>query len=246
MKDPQQITPYKDSGLGKKQQVTQMFDNISGDYDGLNRVISMGIDQSWRNNVVRSVLKWNPEDLLDIATGTGDLAILFAEKSKIEKITGLDLSEGMLEVGRKKVAQKDLSSRISLIQGDSEKLPFEDKSFDAITVAFGIRNFENLEAGLAEILRVLRPGGIFVILETSVPEKFPFKQGYTLYTKYLLPLIGKMFSKDKSAYGYLSESAKAFPHGERLNNILRKIGFIDVESAPQTMGVATIYSCFRE
>ncbi|NMH27207.1 bifunctional demethylmenaquinone methyltransferase/2-methoxy-6-polyprenyl-1,4-benzoquinol methylase UbiE [Flavobacterium silvaticum] len=246
MNDSSNITPYKDSGLGKKEQVTQMFDTISGEYDGLNRVISLGIDKSWRRKVVKTILEWNPEDLLDIATGTGDLAILFAEKSNIKEITGLDLSDGMLEVGRKKIAQKNLSDRIKMIQGDSENLPFENHSFDAITVAFGIRNFENLEKGLTEILRVLRPGGILVILETSVPEKFPFKQGYQFYGSAILPIIGKLFSKDKSAYGYLSQSAAAFPHGERLNNILRKIGFIDVEAAPQTLGVATIYSCFKE
>ncbi|RYG51188.1 MAG: bifunctional demethylmenaquinone methyltransferase/2-methoxy-6-polyprenyl-1,4-benzoquinol methylase UbiE [Chitinophagaceae bacterium] len=246
MKDSSTITPYGDSGKGKKEQVTQMFDTISGEYDGLNRVISMGIDKSWRKKVVAKVLKWNPEDLLDIATGTGDLAILFAEQSNIGKIVGLDLSEGMLDVGRTKIDRKNLQNRIEMVVGDSENLPFENHSFDAITVAFGIRNFETLETGLKEILRVLRPGGIFVILETSVPEKFPFKQGYKLYSGLLLPLIGKLFSKDKSAYGYLSESAAAFPHGERLNNILRKTGFIDVEADPQTMGVATIYSCFKE
>lgn len=245
MKDASHITPYQDSGLGKKTQVTQMFDNISGNYDGMNRIISLGLDKGWRRKVVAKVLKWNPEDLLDIATGTGDLAISFSERKDL-KITGLDLSEGMLSVARQKAAAANLSERIAFVQGDSEQLPFEDRSFDAVTVAFGIRNFETLEKGLAEILRVLRPGGILVILETSVPTKFPFKQGYWLYGKFLLPLIGKLFSKDKSAYGYLSESAAAFPHGEKLNNILRKIGFIDVEAEPQTMGVATIYSCFRE
>jgi len=239
-----EITPYKDSNLGKKEQVAKMFDNISGGYDGMNRVISFGIDVKWRKKVLKLVAAKNPESVLDIATGTGDLAILMAE-SGAKKITGIDISEGMMEVGRKKIEAKKLSAKIELLLADSENMPFDDNSFDAITVGFGIRNFEHLETGLTEILRVLKPGGIFVILETSVPEKFPFKQGYSIYTKYIMPLIGKLFSKDNAAYGYLSESASVFPYGEKLNNILRKIGFIDVVSAPQTFGVATIYSASK-
>lgn len=245
MKNAQKVTPYKDSELGKKEQVTQMFDNISGNYDGLNRVISFGIDIKWRKKVLKLVADTDPNDILDIATGTGDLAILMSE-TRAQKIVGLDLSAGMLEVGRKKVADRKLGNRIELVQGDSEKLPFEDNSFDAVTVGFGVRNFETLEKGLAEILRVLRPGGIFVILESSNPTKFPFKQGYNLYNKYILPAIGKLFSKDRSAYGYLSESMSVFPFGEELNNILRKIGFIDVRALPQTFGVATIYVAFKK
>jgi len=241
----QQVTPYKDSGLGKKEQVAQMFDTISGNYDGLNRVISFGIDVKWRKKVLKLVAAKNPQTILDIATGTGDLAILMAQ-TNAEEIIGADISEGMMEVGRKKVTEKALDSRIKLVYGDSENLPFKDAYFDAITVAFGIRNFETLEKGLAEILRVLKPGGIFVILETSVPTKFPYKQGYTFYSKYMLPLIGRLFSKDRSAYAYLSESASVFPHGEMLNNILRKIGFIEVKHLPQTMGVATIYSASKK
>ena len=239
------ITPYKTSTLGKKEQVAQMFDNISGNYDGLNRVISFGIDVKWRKKVLKLVAATHPKKILDIATGTGDLAILMTS-TNAEKIIGLDISSGMLEVGRKKVAEKNLTAKIDLVLGDSEKMPFEDHSFDAITVAFGVRNFENLEKGLSEILRVLKPGGIFVILETSNPVKFPFKQGYTFYTKYILPLIGKAFSKDNDAYGYLSESAAVFPFGEALNNILRKIGFINVAAMPQTFGVATIYSASKK
>ncbi|NUY82551.1 bifunctional demethylmenaquinone methyltransferase/2-methoxy-6-polyprenyl-1,4-benzoquinol methylase UbiE [Flavobacterium sp. MAH-1] len=245
MKQPEKITPYKDSSLGKKEQVTQMFDNISGNYDGLNRVISFGIDTKWRKKVLRLVSDTNPSKILDIATGTGDLAILMAQTAA-QEIVGLDLSEGMLEVGRKKVTEKQLDSRIKLVQGDSENLPFENDSFDAVTVGFGIRNFETLEKGLAEILRVMRPGGIFVILETSNPTKFPFKQGYTFYNKFILPAIGRLFSKDRAAYGYLSESASVFPFGEELNNILRKIGFINVQALPQTFGVATIYVAFKK
>lgn len=234
------VTPYKDSGLGKKEQVTKMFDTISGKYDGLNRVISFGIDIKWRKKVVQIVKDTNPETILDIATGTGDLAINLAQTGA-GKIIGLDISSGMLEVGKKKVAEKKLEDTIEMVLGDSENLPFEDNTFDAITVAFGVRNFENLEKGLSEILRVLRPGGCFVILETSVPTKPPYKQGYNLYTRHVLPVIGKVFSKDRSAYKYLSESASVFPHGEKLNNILSKIGFIKVQNHPQTLGVATIY-----
>ena len=241
----QNVTPYKDSGLGKKEQVAQMFDTISGNYDGLNRVISFGIDVKWRKKVLKLVADKNPKAILDIATGTGDLAILMAQTSAAE-IIGADISEGMMEVGRKKVAEKGLESKIKLVYGDSENLPFEDNYFDAITVAFGVRNFENLEKGLAEILRVLKPNGIFVILETSVPTKFPFKQGYNFYSKNLLPLIGRLFSKDRSAYAYLSESASVFPHGEALNNILRTIGFIEVKNMPQTFLVATIYSASKQ
>lgn len=241
----QKITPYKDSALGKKEQVAQMFDTISGNYDNLNRVISFGIDIKWRKKVLQLVARSNPEIILDIATGTGDLAILMAQTSA-RKIIGLDISAGMLEVGVKKIAEKKLSNTIEMVLGDSEKMPFEDNYFDAITVAFGVRNFENLEKGLAEILRVLKPNGVFVILETSVPDKTPYKQGYQFYSKNILPLVGKLFSKDNAAYGYLSESAAAFPYGEALNNILRKIGFIDVKAMPQTFGVATIYSASKK
>jgi len=240
-----QITPYKDSELGKKEQVAQMFDNISGNYDGLNRVITFGIDVKWRKKVLKLVSDKNPQTILDIATGTGDLAILMSE-TKAPKIIGADISEGMMEVGRKKIADKNLQSRVTLQYGDSENLPFEDNTFDAITVAFGIRNFENLEKGFAEILRVLKPGGIFVILETSVPTKFPFKQGYAFHMKVILPLVGRLFSKEGRAYSYLAESASVFPFGEKLNNILRKIGFIEVKHLPQTMGVATIYTASKQ
>lgn len=239
-----QINPYKDSNLGKKQQVEQMFDTISGNYDNLNRMISLGTDQGWRKKVLQMVSDTQPETILDIATGTGDLAILLS-KSNATKIVGLDLSAGMLEVGKQKVKAVGLDNKIEMIQGDSENLPFQDNTFDAITVAFGVRNFENLEKGLTEILRVLKPNGIFVILETSVPTKFPFKQGYNFYMKTFMPLMGKIFSKDQKAYEYLSESAKNFPYGEKLNAILRKVGFENVKHNPQTMGVATIYSASK-
>lgn len=221
-----------------------MFDKISGNYDGLNRVISFGIDVKWRKKVIKLVEATNPVSVLDIATGTGDLAISLA-KTGASEIIGLDISEGMLSVGRKKIAAENLSEKIKMVQADSEALPYEDDSFDAITVAFGVRNFENLEKGLAEIFRALKPNGIFVVLETSVPTSFPYKQGYKFYSNTLLPVIGKVFSKDKDAYSYLSESAAAFPYGEQFNNILRKIGFTNVEDKPQTFGVATIYTASK-
>jgi demethylmenaquinone methyltransferase/2-methoxy-6-polyprenyl-1,4-benzoquinol methylase len=239
-----QITPYKDSQLGKKEQVAQMFDNISKNYDGLNRIISFGTDIKWRNKVLKLVEEVKPIKVLDIATGTGDLAILMT-KTSAQQIIGLDISAGMLEVGKKKIAHKNLSEKIEMVLGDSENMPYQDNTFEAITVAFGIRNFENLEKGLKEILRVLKPAGRLVILETSVPEKFPFKQGYAIHTHLILPLVGRLFSTDKIAYAYLSESANAFPYGERLNNKLREIGFIDVVAMPQTFGVATIYSASK-
>jgi demethylmenaquinone methyltransferase/2-methoxy-6-polyprenyl-1,4-benzoquinol methylase len=241
---PKKITPYKNSSMSKKKQVAQMFDTISNEYDGLNRVISFGIDLKWRNKVVEIVGIQKPDSILDIATGTGDLAINLT-KTNAKKIIGLDISEGMLNVGRKKIDKKQLNHTIDMVVGDSENLPFDNDSFDAITVAFGVRNFETLEKGLTEILRVLKPGGIFVVLETSVPTKFPFRQGYFVHTKIFLPLIGKLFSKDKQAYGYLSTSAAKFPYGTAFNNILEKTGFIQVKDLPQTFGVATIYTASK-
>ncbi|MEO9077396.1 MAG: bifunctional demethylmenaquinone methyltransferase/2-methoxy-6-polyprenyl-1,4-benzoquinol methylase UbiE [Gelidibacter sp.] len=240
----EKVKPYKDSQLEKKEQVTQMFDTISKEYDGLNRVISFGIDVKWRKKVVSIIAKTKADRILDIATGTGDLAINLAQ-TDAKEIIGLDISPGMLEVGRKKITEKELDGKIKMILGDSENLPFEDNSFDAITVAFGVRNFEDLEKGLSEILRVLKPDGTFVILETSVPTKALFKQGYKFYTKFILPTIGKVFSKDRVAYAYLSESASLFPYGEALNNILRQIGFTNVKDLPQTFGVATIYTATK-
>lgn len=234
------VTPYKDSELGKKEQLTQMFDAISDNYDGLNRVISFGIDVKWRKRVVAILKKKNPTTILDIATGTGDLAINLIATGA-DKIVGLDLSPGMLQVGKKKVIEKKLQDTIEMVIGDSENLQFPAQHFDAVTVAFGVRNFENLEKGLTEIYRVLKPGGTLVVLETSVPVKTPFKQGYHFYSKYILPSIGKLFSKDRSAYTYLSESAAVFPYGKDFNNILGKIGFIAMENKPQTFGVASIY-----
>lgn len=238
------VKPYSDSELTKKEQVEQMFDNISGKYDELNHILSMGIDISWRKKVVRLIKEKNPASVLDIATGTGDLAIMLAEATNA-KITGFDLSAGMLEVGRKKIAEKKLENRIEMIQGDAENMPFADNSFDCITVAFGVRNFENLKSGLDEIYRVLKPGGKFVILEFSQPEGFPMKQLYWFYSKNILPLIGKKISKDSSAYTYLPESVKAFPYGEEMKNILKKSNFIKVVNKKLTFGISSIYECTK-
>lgn len=238
------IKPYKNSSKGKKEQVATMFDNISANYDGLNRVISFGIDISWRKKVVQLVSKNNPKQILDIATGTGDLAIMMSQLNP-DKIIGLDISAGMLDVGKQKIANVNLSDKIDMAVGDSENMPFDDNTFDAITVSFGVRNFANLDKGLTEINRVLKPGGTFVVLETSNPTKFPFKQGYKFYTTYILPFIGKIFSRDKAAYSYLCESANIFPFGEAFDNILQKNGFINTEYRPVTLGVATIYSATK-
>ena len=238
------IKPYKDSDKGKKEQVAQMFDAISENYDGLNRIISFGIDVRWRKKVVAIIGQNNPKQILDIATGTGDLAIMMASL-KPDKIIGLDISAGMLEVGKQKIAKANLSDKIEMIVGDSENMPFEDNTFDAITVSFGVRNFAHLDKGIKEIARVLKPTGVLVILETSNPTKFPFKQGYKFYTNFMLPIIGKIFSKDKVAYSYLSESANSFPFGEAFNNILQKNGFTNTKDTPVTFGVATIYTASK-
>ncbi|MBT3741952.1 MAG: bifunctional demethylmenaquinone methyltransferase/2-methoxy-6-polyprenyl-1,4-benzoquinol methylase UbiE [Polaribacter sp.] len=238
------IKPYKDSELGKKEQVTKMFDNISENYDDLNRVISLGIDVKWRKKVVEIVGKNNPKQILDIATGTGDLVLMMASLNP-DKIVGLDISSGMLEVGKQKIAKEKLSDKIEMIVGDSEEMPFSDNTFDAITVSFGVRNFAHLNKGIQEIARVLKPTGVLVILETSNPTKFPFKQGYKFYTNFILPIIGKLFSKDKVAYSYLSESANSFPFGEAFNNILQKNGFTNTKYTPVTFGVATIYTASK-
>lgn len=234
------VTPYKHSQLGKKEQVKQIFDTISGNYDGLNRIISLGIDKKWRKKVVAILKDKHPETILDVATGTGDLAIALT-KTRAKKVTGIDIAPKMLAIGKQKIAQQHLDKKVEMQLADSEQLPFAAHTFDAVTVAFGVRNFEDLEKGLAEIYRVLKPKGTLVVLETSVPEKTPYRQGYRFYCNTILPLVGRIFSGNRSAYAYLSESASVFPYGEAFNNILRKIGFIEVTHNPQTFGVATIY-----
>ena len=241
----EEVKPYNGEDSGKKEQVTKMFDTISGEYDGLNRMISLGLDQKWRDNVVKMIAAHKPQVIMDIATGTGDLVIKMAQQTDAKRLIGLDISSGMLEVGKVKVKEENLDSRIEMVLGDSENLQFEDNSIDAITVSYGVRNFEDLEKGLGEILRVLKPGGILVVLETSVPTKFPFKQGYYFYSGIIVPALGKLFSKDKIAYGYLSESASKFPYGERFNNILKKVGFKEVENELQFHGASTIYKAVK-
>ncbi len=241
----QEVKPDQNNAAGKKQQVTQMFDTISGEYDGLNRLISLGLDQKWRDNVVQMVASKNPDTIMDIATGTGDLVIKMAQKTDASRLVGLDISSGMLEVGKIKVRDTQLDNRIEMVLGDSENLEFKDNTFDAVTVSYGVRNFENLEKGLSEIRRVLKTDGILVILETSVPEKFPFKQGYYLYSNLIVPALGKLFSKDRKAYGYLSESASKFPYGAKFNNILEKVGFKDIENHLQFHGASTIYKAVK-
>ena len=234
------VTPYAESSATKKKQVTQMFDTISGEYDFLNRIISLGIDIQWRNKVVKMAVEKPLSTALDIATGTGDLALALTETSA-KKIIGLDISPGMLAMGKEKVTKNKLSDRIEMVIGDSEALVYEEAFFDLVTVAFGVRNFENLEKGLGEIYRVLKPGGRILVLETSVPSRFPFKQFNSFYTGWLMPRMARLLSKDKSAYTYLAESAAHFPFGNEFNNILSKIGFIKVADHPQTFGVASIY-----
>ncbi len=235
-----QVKPYKDTEAGKKEQVTEMFDNISGNYDTLNRVITFGMDIGWRKNVFKIVEEQKPKTILDIATGTGDMAILYAN-TDAKKIVGLDISSGMLEVAKQKTEKKNLQEVIEYKLGDAEHLPFEDGSLDVVTVTYGIRNFEDLEKGLSEILRVLSPKGMLVVLETSIPDNFFLRQGYMIHTKFMLPLIGRLFSTDKKAYAYLSESARDFPYGQKLKVIFEKVGYQKVRVLPQAGGISTIY-----
>lgn len=234
------ITPYKDDNLTKKEQVALMFNNIAGHYDFLNHFLSLGIDILWRKKAIRLLKDIHPKHILDIATGTGDLA-LEALTLNPEKITGVDVSEGMLALGREKIKKRNLENKIELLLGDSENLPFESNTFDAITVAFGVRNFENLEKGLSDMYRVLKPGGRVVVLEFSKPKKFPVKQLYNFYFKNILPLMGKLISKDSSAYTYLPESVNAFPDGNNFLDILKSTGFKDARWISLTLGVAAIY-----
>jgi len=234
------VKPYSGSTESKKDQVKTMFDTIAGNYDRMNKLITFGMDIKWRKNVFNFIKNENPQRILDIATGTGDMLLLYS-KTSADQIVGADISDGMLAVAKEKIEKKKLHDRISLSLCDAEHLPFEDKSFNAISVTYGIRNFEDLEKGLSEILRVLSDDGVCVILETSVPEKFPFKQGYHFYTKRIMPLWGKLFSKDKKAYSYLSDSALDFPYGEKMQKILEGVGFSKVELELQAQGISTIY-----
>lgn len=218
-----------------------MFNNISGRYDFLNHFFSLGIDKGWRRKVIRMLKPHQPKRILDVATGTGDFAIA-ALKLHPEKVTGIDISTGMLEKGREKLHKKGLQQQIELLQGDSEHIQFTDNHFDAITVGFGVRNFEHLEKGLAEMLRVLKPGGYAMILEFSKPKKFPYKQFFGFYTRRLMPFLGRKISKDARAYSYLPESVQAFPEGEEMRQILLKTGFKEVVLRRLSGGIATIYA----
>ena len=234
------VLPYKDKNTSKKEQIAAMFNSISGKYDFLNHFLSLGIDILWRKRAVRLLKKHQPKLILDIATGTGDFAIE-ALSLNPEKIIGVDISEGMLSVGREKLIKKNLTDKIELISGDSEFLPFKDNFFDAVIVSFGVRNFENLEKGLSDMLRVLKPGGKVVILEFSKPKSFPFKQIYQFYFQWILPKIGKLISKNHAAYTYLPDSVEAFPDGDDFLNILNKIGFQKNQCTPLTLGISSIY-----
>lgn len=235
-----EVTPYQGSSNNKKEQVEQMFDNIAHKYDFLNHFLSLGIDKLWRKKAVRLLKNYQPKSILDVATGTGDFAIA-ARKTNAEKIVGFDLSEKMIRVGEQKVKRLKLDHLIQFQKGDSENMPFGDESFDAITVAFGVRNFENLEIGLDEFFRVLKPGGVAVILEFSKPKYFPFKQLYRFYFFRILPFVGGLVSKDASAYSYLPESVMAFSDDHDFLSILIERGFDTAIQKRQTFGIATIY-----
>ncbi|WP_209319844.1 bifunctional demethylmenaquinone methyltransferase/2-methoxy-6-polyprenyl-1,4-benzoquinol methylase UbiE [Ancylomarina longa] len=234
------VNPYKDLDKDKKAQVALMFNNIARKYDFLNHFLSMGIDKLWRKKAVNLLKPLQPKIVLDIATGTGDFALANL-KLNPDKVIGIDISTEMLAVGREKIAKKNLQDKIELFEGDSENIQFETNSFDAITVAFGVRNFENLEKGLKEMNRVVRPGGKVVVLEFSKPRKFPVKQFYNFYFFRILPLWGRMVSKDASAYTYLPESVNAFPDGEDFLKIYEECGFTDTKQIKLSFGIASIY-----
>ncbi|WP_420581985.1 bifunctional demethylmenaquinone methyltransferase/2-methoxy-6-polyprenyl-1,4-benzoquinol methylase UbiE [Reichenbachiella sp.] len=238
------VLPYKNQEQSKKQQVAEMFNNISKRYDFLNHFLSMGIDILWRKKAIKQLKAHQPKMILDIATGTGDLAIE-ALKLNPEKIIGVDISEGMLEVGRKKMIELGVEDQVEMRMGDSEQLLFEDNKFDAVIVAFGVRNFENLEKGLADMHRVLKDGGKLVVLEFSKPTKFPMKQLYGFYFKAILPLIGKLVSSDNAAYTYLPESVAEFPYGQQFLKVLEKTGFKNTQCKPLTFGISSIYTASK-
>lgn len=236
--------PDKNSEQSKKQQVEEMFDSISPRYDLLNHLLSVNIDKLWRKKAIKMLVPYKPKLILDIATGTGDFAIS-ATRIKNAKVIGIDISEGMLEVGRRKVDKKGLSDVIQLIKADSEKLPFENEKFDAAIVGFGVRNFETLKTGLSEIKRVLKPGAVFYILEFSKPVKAPYKQIYKFYFTRILPFIGRLVSKHSNAYTYLPESVSEFPDGEKFLTILAEVGFVKNRCFTQTFGITSIYEAHK-
>lgn len=234
------VKPYSPQE-SKKLQVARMFDNIARRYDMLNHLLSLGIDVYWRKQTVEAIAPWKPRKILDVATGTADLAIEAARRLRPDEIIGVDIAREMLEIGKKKISERKLASCIRLEYGDSEQLQFEDASFEAVTVAFGVRNFERLQKGLSEMHRVLKPGGVLAILEFSTPTLFPFRQIYNFYFRHILPFIGRITSKDPRAYRYLYESVQAFPDRERFCAILTQTGFRTVKSKPLTLGICTLY-----
>ena len=234
------IKPYGEEGT-KAVQVERMFNHIAPTYDQLNHTLSMGIDRSWRRKAIHTLRPYHPQQILDIATGTGDFAILACRELQPQSLIGADISEGMMEVGREKVQQAGLADKVSFAREDCTALSFADATFDAVTVAFGVRNFEHLDIALGEMCRVLRPNGHLVILELSTPDRFPMKQLFTLYSKVVMPLIGKLISKDNSAYTYLPESIRAFPQGEVMQRSIRNAGFSQVRFRRLTFGICTLY-----
>jgi demethylmenaquinone methyltransferase/2-methoxy-6-polyprenyl-1,4-benzoquinol methylase len=236
------VLPYEGSGESKKQQVARMFDEISGKYDFLNRFLSAGIDVTWRKKMLKTLKPLQPKIMLDVATGTGDVAIMAEALLKPEKIIGIDISDGMLELGREKLRTRQLTDVITLQNGDSEAINFPDNSFDAVTVAFGVRNFENLEKGLQEILRVLKPGGMLCVLEFSKPTLPGIEQLYNLYLGILAPEIAKLVSKNKDAYKYLNNSVRAFPEGKAFTAIMNLSGYKETTCRKLSLGICSLYT----
>ena len=242
---PQQhIKPYDEEGK-KTEQVERMFDNIAHAYDKLNHTLSLGIDRSWRKKAIAWLRPFQPQRMMDVATGTGDFAILACRKLQPAELIGTDISEGMMNVGREKVKKEGLSDKISFAREDCTSLSFADNDFDAITVAFGIRNFEDLDKGLSEMCRVLQPGGHLVILELTTPDRFPMKQLFSIYSKVVIPLLGKLLSKDNSAYRYLPDTIKVFPQGEVMKGVIARAGFSEVNFKRLTFGICTLYTATK-
>jgi demethylmenaquinone methyltransferase/2-methoxy-6-polyprenyl-1,4-benzoquinol methylase len=235
------IVPFKDSAESKKKQVEKMFDKIAFRYDFLNHFLSAGIDVGWRKKAIKQLRSLDPKSILDVATGTGDMAILSYRLLNAEKIIGIDISDGMLEIGKKKIEKLGLQQRIELLKGDSETIIFNSNSFDAVTVAFGVRNFQNLELGLSEIKRVLKPGGKLIVLECTKPKLPVIKNFYNLYLNVIAPWIGRVISKNKNAYQYLNESVQKFPEGKDFVQILNKLGYKNASCKTLSLGISSIY-----
>lgn len=238
----EKVTPYKKSGENKREQIEQMFDNIAPKYDFLNRALSLGVDTIWRKQAIAKLKHKSPKIILDVATGTADLALEAAKQLQPNKIVGIDIADKMLSIGRKKIKNRHEQDIIELRQGDSTNLQFENNSFDAVMAAYGVRNFDDLKDGLKEMVRVLKPGGTLLVLEFSKPEKFPVKQLFNFYFRYILPNVGKLISKDNSAYEYLPQSVNVFPQGLAFINILKELGLNNTEWVSQTFGISSIYT----